>query len=243
MFTRGNSEAAGVALTRALFVATVLDDGWNQLRLLCRLHIFHERIGEYVIAMAYARQAVEVAELINQPEAIGIAFSLSGISHHLAGDQKRARRELELSLERSPTSLRSRTIHYGFDHRNRSGIALARVLWLGGHSEDARRVAAQTVREADQLNHPVTQCIALIWSLTVFLWIGDLAAAEKALDQFSIVLKSTRWVLISPRPAASAASLRFYAASGVMRSVGWRRAFRAYGPPAMSCRPRSFQWR
>ena len=141
MFTRGNSEAAGNALARALEIATALDDKWNQLRLLGRLHIFHERVGEYAVAMRHAERAVAVAEAIGAPEAIGVAYSLSGISHHLAGDQKTARHALELSLQMSPPSARGRTIHYGFDHRNRSGIALARTLWLSGDAEQAGRLA------------------------------------------------------------------------------------------------------
>jgi predicted ATPase/DNA-binding winged helix-turn-helix (wHTH) protein len=185
MFTRGNSEAAGGALARALEIATALDDRWNQLRLLGRLHIFHERIGEYDAAMRHAEHAVDVAEAIGAPEAIGVAYSLSGISHHLQGDQARARRELELSLEKSPPSARGRTIHYGFDHRNRSGIALARTLWLSGETERAAQLARQTVREAAGLDHALTQCIALIWALSVHLWGEDFAAAEADLATFA----------------------------------------------------------
>ena len=185
MFTRGNSEAAGNALARALEIATTLDDKWNQLRLLGRLHIFHERVGEYAVAMRHAERAVAVAEAIGAPEAIGVAYSLSGISHHLGGDQKAARRALELSLQMSPPSARGRTIHYGFDHRNRSGIALARTLWLSGDAEQAGRLARQFVREAARLDHPLTHCIALIWSLSVFLWMEDFAAAEADLAAFT----------------------------------------------------------
>ena len=185
MFTRGNSEAAGEALSRALAVATSLDDRWNQLRMLGRLHIFHERIGEYAVAMGHAEHAVAVAQAIGSAEAVGVAYSLSGISHHLAGNQIAARHDLEISLAKSPVSLRSRTIHYGFDHRNRSGIALARALWLSGHTEQAAVLARQTVQTAAQLNHPVTHCIALIWFLSVFMWMEDLDAAEEALDAFT----------------------------------------------------------
>ncbi len=184
MFTRGNSPEAGEALSRALEVATQVGDGWSRLCMLGRLHIFHERIGEYAVAMAFAEQAIAVAEEIGDPEALAVAFSLSGISHHLAGDQIRARRDLEWALENSAPSQRNRTIAYGFDHRNRSAIALARVLWLTGEPEAAQRLAEQTVTEAAALNHPVTHCIALIWSLSVHLWMGDIARAETALATF-----------------------------------------------------------
>ncbi|WP_442679332.1 ATP-binding protein [Sphingomonas sp. ASY06-1R] len=185
MFTRGNSQAAGDALVRALDVATALEDHWNQLRILGLLHIFHERIAEYSTAFAYAERAVEIAKTIDEPEALGVAYSLSGISHHLAGDQIRAKQDLELSLANSPPSRRGRTIRYGFDHRNRSAIALARTLWLTGHPGEAVQLAGETAGAAARMDHPVTHCIALIWSLAVFSWAEDFDKAEQALHIFS----------------------------------------------------------
>lgn len=194
MFTRGNAPEAGVALRRAFDIAAALGDRWNQLRLLGRLHIFHERIGEFEQALAWAEQAVEVAERIGHPEAIGLAASLAGVSHHLFGDQARARRELETSLQKSAPSQRSRTLYYGFDHRNRSGIALSRVLWLQGLPDQARRLAVQTEIEAIALDHPVTRCIALIWSHSIYVWTGDEAQAQASLDAFAEIAEVNGFV-------------------------------------------------
>ncbi|MBO9708801.1 MAG: winged helix-turn-helix domain-containing protein [Caulobacter sp.] len=185
MFTRGNSEAADKALRRALELATALEDRWNQLRVLARLHIFHERIGDFATASGWAAMAVEVADAIGESEAVSVAASLSGVSHHLAGDQTLARRELEKALRLSLPSERGRTIYYGFDHRNRSGIGLARTLWLQGQVERARRIMSETLREAERLAHPVTHCIALVWTLSIHLWDGDLAKAEARIEAFA----------------------------------------------------------
>jgi predicted ATPase/DNA-binding winged helix-turn-helix (wHTH) protein len=194
MFTRGNAPEAGVALRRAFDIATALEDRWNQLRLLGRLHIFHERIGEFEQALAWAEQAVDIAEQVGHPEAIGLAASLAGVSHHLFGDQTRARRELEISLQKSAPSERSRTLYYGFDHRNRSGIALSRVLWLQGLPDQARRLAVQTEIEAIALDHPVTRCIALIWSQSIYVWTGDAAQAQASLDAFAEIAEVNGFV-------------------------------------------------
>jgi len=194
MFTRGNAPEAGVALRRAFDIAAALGDRWNQLRLLGRLHIFHERIGEFEQALAWAEQAVDVAEQAGHPEAIGLAASLAGVSHHLFGDQARARRELETSLQKSAPSQRSRTLYYGFDHRNRSGIALSRVLWLQGLPDQARRLAVQTEIEAIALDHPVTRCIALIWSHSIYVWTGDEAQAQTSLDAFAEIAEVNGFV-------------------------------------------------
>ena len=182
MFTDGNSASAGEALDRALDLATGLEDRWNQLRMLARLHIFHKRLGNYAVARAHAERAVEVATRIGDDEALSVAFSLSGISRYLAGDLARARDELELAMEKSGPSRRSRTIRYGFDNRSRTGIALAFTLWLSGDAAQASYVARRTVDEAGQLQHAVTYCIALVWSLVIHVWMHDLDTAEEALD-------------------------------------------------------------
>ncbi len=185
MFSRGSTRPAGQALSRALEVATALDDPWGQLRMLGRLHIYHERIGDCAITMQHALRAVSIAESMEEAEAIGVARSLSGISHYLAGDQRQAKRDLELSLAVCPVLSRNRMLYYGFDHRNRSTIALARSLWLGGYAQRAIAMSQQAVELATRLDQPVTLCIALIWDYALQGWRDDLDGAEEALTRFA----------------------------------------------------------
>ncbi len=200
MFTQGNTEAAEKALLRALDIAVSLNDRWSQLRLLGRLQIFYERIGDFASSLAWAEHAVQVGALIGDPEATAIAASLAGISHHLLGNQTLARQELENSLRHSLPSRRSNTIHYGFDHRNRTGLALARTLWLQGHPDQAQAWAAQVEAEAAELEHAVTFCIAVIWTSCVYIWNGDLEKATASLDTFSRISQANAF-----RPYLSAA--------------------------------------
>jgi predicted ATPase/DNA-binding winged helix-turn-helix (wHTH) protein len=185
MFTQGNSELAEKALLRALDIAVALGDQWSRLRVLGRLQIFYERIGDFPSSLAWAEQAVEVGHDIGKPEAIAVAASLAGISHHLLGNQTLAREELELSLRNSLPSERSSTIHYGFDHRNRTGLGLARTLWLMGYADQAREWAEQVEAEAAALDHSITYCIALIWTLCIYVWTGDLDKAAERIDTFA----------------------------------------------------------
>lgn len=200
MFTRGNSGAAETALLRAMEIAVALDDHWSQLRLLGRLQIFYERIGDFASSLAWSEQAMDVGNTIGESEAIGVAASLAGVSHHLLGDQKLARLELEKSLKHSPPSKRSRTIHYGFDHRNRTGLALARTLWLQGFPDQARQWADKVEAQAATLDHPVTHCIALVWTLCINIWTGDLDKAQKSLNTFSRIAETN---VFGPYIAAS----------------------------------------
>lgn len=182
MFTRGGSEAARSALTRALAIAEALGDAPNQLQLLGRMHIFHERIGQFEAALGYAQQSLIVAEAIGDPASLALAQSLLGVSLHLGGEHRDALRMLEAAW-RGPGTERISTV-YGFDHRNRAGISLARELWLQGRPALARQLAQQTVGEAAQMDHPITLCIALIWAVSIDLWSGDLDAAEANIDRF-----------------------------------------------------------
>ena len=95
MFTRGGSEAARGALTRALAIADRLGDAPNQLQLLGRMHIFHERIGQFEAALGYAQQSLVVAETLGDPASLALAQSLLGVSLHLAGEHRDALKMLE----------------------------------------------------------------------------------------------------------------------------------------------------
>lgn len=187
MFTRGNSKAAETSLIRALEISVSLSDYWSQLRLLGRLQIFYERTGDFASSLAWAEKAVEVGHAIGEPEAFAVAASLAGVSHHLLGDQVLARQELEASLRNSAPSQRSSTIYYGFDHRNRTGLALARTLWLQGFPDQARHWATKVEAEAATLEHSVTYCIALIWTMCIYIWTGDLDEATASLESFAKV--------------------------------------------------------
>ncbi|MFB6461012.1 ATP-binding protein [Bradyrhizobium tunisiense] len=182
MFTRGGSEAARSALSRSLAIAEARSDDINQLQLLGRMHIFHERMGEFDAALGYAQRSLNVARSLGDPASIALAHSLLGVSLHLAGDHRDALKMLEVAWQ-GPGTERISTVH-GFDHRNRAGITLARELWLQGRPADALQLARQTVTEAAQMDHPITLCIALIWAVSIDLWSGDLDNAEENIDRF-----------------------------------------------------------
>lgn len=182
MFTRGGSEAARSALSRSLAIAEARGDQINQLQLLGRMHIFHERMGEFDAALGYAQQSLAVARSLGDAASIALAHSLLGVSLHLAGRHRDALKMLEMAW-RGPGTERISTV-YGFDHRNRAGITLARELWLQGRPADALQLARQTVTEAAQMDHPITLCIALIWAVAIELWSGDLDGAEEDIDRF-----------------------------------------------------------
>jgi predicted ATPase len=72
-----------------------------------------------------------------------------------------------------------RLVLFQFDQRAVARFALARILWLQGFPDQARRTAQGTVDDARALNHAVSLCLALNKAACpIALFIGDLAAAE-----------------------------------------------------------------
>jgi tetratricopeptide (TPR) repeat protein len=185
IFTRAHSEAARTAFERSLAIAEEHRDVHNQMQLLGPLYLFHFRTADFRASLQYAKRSAAVARIVGDPSAIGLAHCLSGVSLHYMGDLDGAHVELEAALEHAPASERTPTVYLGFDCYNWAGIPLARNLWLQGHPTRALERVCQTVNDAQRVDHPVTLAIVLHWAASVFLWIGDLANAEKHIEWFS----------------------------------------------------------
>src|SRR5260370_28870656 len=67
--------------------------------------------------------------------------------------------------------------------RRAASLALARTLWLQGYAERAVKVAQQTLDEAGTAAPPSNLFNCLILAGGVFLWIGDLPAAEAVIER------------------------------------------------------------
>jgi tetratricopeptide (TPR) repeat protein len=184
MFIKGNIESSRDALLRGLALAQQLKHSEQELQLLGCLHLFHERMGDYNKAHEYALQGEAITKYLGDPELIVAAHSLLGISCHLLGDQLQSRIHLyKVLLYPQPAKTQS-SIRFGFDQYLRARIALARTLWIMGSPDQAVIEARRALEEARSLGHPVTTCMVLIWSISLYLWIGALPAAKDCLASF-----------------------------------------------------------
>ncbi len=182
IFTRGMGEAARVALKRGLAIAEERDDALSQMQLLCPLHMFHFRIGDFKSALDYGQRTVNVAAKIGDPAAIALSHTFMGIPLHVTGDLESARAEFSAALQLGVGSQRTSLTYLGFD--NIAGGALARTLWLLGYPTQAEERARQAVEDATGTGHPVSLSVSLLWAVSVFLWTGNLDSAEEYLDRF-----------------------------------------------------------
>ncbi|MGE0006278.1 MAG: winged helix-turn-helix domain-containing protein [Parvibaculaceae bacterium] len=183
MFTRGGKEAAREALNRSFILAGKRDDALDQIQVLGPLQMFYLRIGEFKTALTYAKRCFELAGVLEDSVSTTLAHSLMGISLHLSGDLRRARAALEAALRFGPRSDQTTTNYLGFDGRLLAGVILARTLWLQGYPDQAVERALLTVEDAEALSHPLTLSITLVWAVSVFLWVGDIARANHHIER------------------------------------------------------------
>ncbi len=193
MFTRGNSDEVRVAIERGLALAQALGNPQRELHLLAGLNIFATRIGDFRGALTVAERSVAVAGRAGEPAGIVMAEWMLGVTHHLVGDQAAAQRHCERGLEMAAASGHVDVHYFGYDHRVRALVALARTLWLRGLPERALKMAQQAIEAASARKHPVTLCISYIYTIPVFLWTGDLIAAEERIER--LIELATRYSL------------------------------------------------
>lgn len=183
MFTRGGTDAARDALNRSFVIAEECGDAFDQIQILGPLQMFYLRTGEFRTALSFAQRCYDLAEILKDSASTTMAHSMIGMSLHLNGECCRARAALEAGLRYAPNSDRTTTNYLGFDGRLLAGAILARVLWLQGRPDQAAERALITVKEAETLDHPLTISIALVWAVSVFLWLGDLERADQHVDR------------------------------------------------------------
>lgn len=183
MFTQGNTEGVRSAFTRSLQLAEELDDLHWQLWLLRGLHIYLTRVGDFHGALGTGVQGEGVARKLNDPTSTLNVEWMLGVAHHLIGNQDKAVQFCESAMVHNPSSHRLNIGHLGYDDRIVALVALARGLWLSGRPDRAIEAARYTVQQAEQLEQPLTLGISLIWTIYVFLWVGDWASAESLIDR------------------------------------------------------------
>jgi predicted ATPase/DNA-binding winged helix-turn-helix (wHTH) protein len=183
MFTMGNSDEVRAAIESGLALAEKLNDRPHQLELLAGLNIFLTRIGDFNGALAIAERATAVAQAARNAADLVVAEWMLGVSHHLVGNQLAAQRHCEDGMVHAAELGAFNPNFFGYDHRVRALVALARTLWLRGLSNQALRTAHHAISEAVGRDQPVSICISLIYSESVYLWTGDWDRAAHCVDR------------------------------------------------------------
>ncbi|UPK37200.1 helix-turn-helix transcriptional regulator [Bradyrhizobium sp. 186] len=202
MFTKGNGSEVRTAIERGLSLAETLVDRDHQLQLLAGLNIFLTRIADFRGALAVAERGVSIADAAKDLAGLVITDWMLGVSYHLVGNQAAAQHHCESGMARSVELGQSNASFFGYDHRVRALVALARALWLRGFPERAVQVARQAIDEAERQDQPVSVCIALIYAAPVFLWSGNFERAGGYIER--LIAYAGRYLLAPYRAVGMA---------------------------------------
>lgn len=180
MFTSAGSSEIKQVMDRALELADAAADKHHQLWLLAGLHLLEVRLGDVDAVYAVAQSAQAVGAASGDELAKTLSAWMLGMSHHLAGRQDEALRYCDPRSDFADPSF-SFSI-FGFNQRIRALIVRTRALWLAGRTDEAVELAYAAIDEGQQSASPVSHCLALIYSTTLFFWTGDLDAASATID-------------------------------------------------------------
>jgi predicted ATPase/DNA-binding winged helix-turn-helix (wHTH) protein len=180
MFDVGRASATHAAWSATLALAEQLGDASHRLRALWGLWVDSLNNGAFLkaaeLAEAFAGLVSDSSDMIDQM----MADRMMATSLHYLGDQSNARRLIERMLGRPETPAPDpQVLRFQFDQRVTAHYFQARIMWLQGFADQARRVveanllAAEATRNALSLASVLGQGACL-----VALFSGDLAAAE-----------------------------------------------------------------
>ena len=187
MFTKGNSDEARNSLLRGLELSVEFGDLRNQLRLLEKLHVFFQRIGDCHEAFGLAQRSQSVAAALGDAASLAIANWTLGFSNYFAGNCVSAEANWRASISRRDSSLTlENSFSYDRDTDARTRCGLGSVLWVRGFPDQAMRIGRNTIQEGATLRDPSTFCICLIFTTFTFLRSGNEVEAQEMIERLLV---------------------------------------------------------
>jgi predicted ATPase/DNA-binding winged helix-turn-helix (wHTH) protein len=180
-FTRGAAVTdVGAAREKALEIAESLGNADYQLRALRGLWNYCYNRGQHRLALNFAQKFYTLAATRPDPFGHLIGERLIGTARYALGELPSARHHLERVLAHFVAPAQTSEIARFEDDARVSALAyLARILWLQGLPDQARRTAESCVAAARAIDHAISLGQALaVAACPIALWAGDLAAAE-----------------------------------------------------------------
>ena len=169
-----------VALTKALELAEITDDGRYRLAALHGLYLARLTMGEYRNALDLAEKFRTVAADTAARSDVPIGNGLIGLTLHVLGDQPGARRHLEPLVGSDFVTTRpSHISFYRYDYRVVFDCYYARVLWLQGFGDKAKGLTENLVDYARTIDHLRSFLYTLlIGTCPIAVFVGDLTTVE-----------------------------------------------------------------
>jgi predicted ATPase/DNA-binding winged helix-turn-helix (wHTH) protein len=179
-FTEGPQPAVDGHLQKARRIAQDVRDQGQELRVLWMLYGIAGNTGNYRQELAYSEMFATVADDSTDP--MGRLRSRRVMSRALSdlGQHDLAQQQVELALQPARERLYQAHLNaYEIDHWIASRAAYARILWLRGYPDDAKKEAEACISQALRLGHEQSTCWALAFNVCpIAIWRGELAEAS-----------------------------------------------------------------
>lgn len=180
---------ARTAIDRGLDVARDLGEVQIRFRLLAALHVYLLRMTDFKAGLSVAEEMDALARESNDTSLRAIADWMLGSSHFVLGNPLASKQHFEDGFALPVEAGHGQQLA-GMYFRTRALYGLARVLWLCGFPDRALRPARQAIAEAAQTNSPVNISYSLVYNCYVFLWCGELDAAQEMIEK---VMMQPHW--------------------------------------------------
>ncbi len=181
MFAVGAARETRAAWETTLELADRLDETSYRLKALWGLWVDRLNNGQHEVALVLARRFASLVTPSSSPVDQMMADRILATSLHFMGDQLSARQHIDRMLARYASSAGQRLgARFQFDQQVTAHYFQARILWLLGFADQAMRVVAANVEEAQDLGNALSFGSVLgQGACPVALFSGDLDAAER----------------------------------------------------------------
>jgi predicted ATPase/DNA-binding winged helix-turn-helix (wHTH) protein len=178
-YVEGSDATAEHHLLKARAIALKIGDTTYELRTLWHLYGIAGNCGNYRKELAYAEMYDVTARTSMDAMAEPRRLRMLARSFGDVGRIPSARESLEFALRTKRASVPVFPLNaYEIDDWIAARAGLARILWLQGFPDDAKREADQCLLEALQLGHDQTTCWALAFHICpIAIWRGELTDA------------------------------------------------------------------
>jgi predicted ATPase/DNA-binding winged helix-turn-helix (wHTH) protein len=154
-----------------------------------------ERV-DYVAGVMGFERLQSVTKRADDPIAALVVDRLGAQVFHWAGDHRKARVRAERALRHPSTSIPLVYEMGMIDKQVSTRIVLARIGWIEGRADEARRIASEAL-EAAEFDSPASVCQVLAFAACpIAFWCGDYVSARELTQQLAEVSKLhvfTRW--------------------------------------------------
>ena len=183
-YTEGSETISEDHLQKARAIAQKTDDMTHELKVLWMLYGIAGNSGNYRKELAYAEMYDATARKSTDVMAEFRRHRLLGRSLGDLGRHALAREHLQLALRTKRASMPRIPLNaYEIDDWIAVRATLARILWLQGFPDDAKREADQCIEEALQVGHAQSTCWALAFHVCpLAIWRGGLDEAKGFVD-------------------------------------------------------------